>query len=169
MLELALAASRFLTGNWWRTLAIALALFAGVQWARADHFRARYHAEISAHQKTIANYRRAQAEAEAKALKARAAEEERSRENARKTDAKLEQVRKDADARVRDYIARHRVRSPVGGPISGTGQPAEDHGPPSGNGSGADPVLVTVSAEDISICTDIYVRLQAVREWALGL
>lgn len=88
------------------------------------------------------------------------------------TDANEQKARTDAMADAERYIAGHRVRSQAAGGAAGrTAAPAEDHGTASGDSASPAPELdeVTVTADDIRICTVNTTRLEAVRDWAVGL
>lgn len=69
------------------------------------------------------------------------------------------------------YIIRNRVQPCVAGATSAAVGPSPSEPAPSGDGAGATAIVdaVAVSADDIRICTTNTVRLQAAREWALGL
>ena len=68
------------------------------------------------------------------------------------------------------YIALHRVRpATAAGDAGATVASAEGHAPEGGNGPGAAPDMVAVTAGDIQVCTVNTQRLEAVRDWALGL
>lgn len=75
----------------------------------------------------------------------------------------------DADRRTDRYIRDNRVRKAGGSGASGSDATAE--GEAAGGSDPASPgaELVTVTADDVRICTANTVRLQAVREWGLEL
>lgn len=161
---------QFLTGNLWRTAAIALALIAGVQTIRAELYQSRYNAEQSAHSETKANVRRAAAEAETKALKAKADAEANYRKQAEEADREHQAELAGANARAERYIAANRVRvqaasSAAGGPPAAPG----GSGAQGADRSGEAPELVTVTPDDVRVCTENTVRLEEAREWALRL
>jgi len=107
-----------------------------------------------------------------KALAAKAAVEKKYAELAETTDANEQKARTDAMADAERYITAHRVRDKAAGSATGrTAAPAEDHSPASSDSAGPAPELdeVSVTADDIRICTTNTTRLEAVRSWALSL
>lgn len=76
----------------------------------------------------------------------------------------------DANDALSRYIASHRVRA-EGGSAGGSiaGPASESSGAQSSDGPGSVTELVTVSPDDLRICTMNTTRLQAVRDWALSL
>ena len=116
--------------------------------------------------------KQAQAAAAVAAKQAKLAQEALYNQLAEKADEKLEAARRDAMADAERYIAAHRVRSQAAGGSTGrTATAAEDRSTASGNSAGSAPILdeVTVSADDIRICTSNTSRLEAVHDWAVGL
>lgn len=118
-----------------------------------------------------AAYTEAQRQAAILARQAREAQERRYAEQAEKADHDHELALADAMGRADRFIAAHRVRTAgaVARPASDPGSAAEGHRPESGDGPGAAPELVAVTPDDVRICTANTTRLEAVREWALGL
>lgn len=126
-------------------------------------------------QADLDNVKAAQVVALAKAQAAKDKAEQNYRTLAENTDDQIKQARSAAMASAERYIAAHRVR-PQAADRSAGGAAAtpEDQRPESGDRSGAAPILasrdfVTVTPDDIRICTENTVRLESVREWALGL
>lgn len=117
-----------------------------------------------------AAYEAAQEQAEASALAAKAAAEDDYRQLAERADREHEAELAGANARAERYIAANRVRNQAaGGPAGGTPAAPGDNGTGSGDRSSEAPELVTVTEDDIRICTENTVRLEAVRNWALEL
>ena len=75
----------------------------------------------------------------------------------------------DAMSRADRYIRDNRVRKAGGSGASVANATAEGEAAERGDGSGEGSDMVAVTAEDVRICTANSVRLQAVREWGLGL
>lgn len=129
---------------------------------------AKLESERAAHDKTKADYRLAQAEAEAAARKAKADQEARYRAHAERTDANAEKAIADARAAAERYIARMRPQGTPGAPGGPAASP-DSGSAPDGNRPGGEAELVLVSADDIRICSVNTARLEAVRDWSLGL
>ncbi len=130
--------------------------------------------ERANHVQTIANYREAQTRARAFAVAQKQAEEARHKANAERIDRDHENQLADARSDVDRYIAGHRVR-PQGGATAaqGGGGPAfaaaGDRSASGSERSGETAFMVAVAEADIGICTANTLRLEAVRDWALGL
>jgi len=126
-------------------------------------------------QTDLNNVKAAQIVASERAQTAKEKAERQYQDLAEKTDEELEQVRDSAMDAAERYIAAHRVYpEAVDRPSGGTTAAPEDFSAGSSDGSGAAPVLasrefVTVEPDDIRVCTENTIRLEAVREWALGL
>ena len=155
------------TANAGRMLAIALAV--AVMWAVVER-NGRHKAErVLA--STVAAWKAAEREATAAQLAANAAQQARWAQQAKETDDDYRKARIDADWRAERYIAANRVRrdcprgagggDPVQGPASAPGI--------DGAGGTSELVTVNVPSDDIRICTRTTKRLEAAREWALGL
>lgn len=75
----------------------------------------------------------------------------------------------DAMSRTDRFIRAGGLRKAGGSGASVANAPAEGEAAGSGNGRSESAELVTVTADDVRICTANTVRLQAVREWGLEL
>jgi soluble cytochrome b562 len=118
-----------------------------------------------------AAYTEAQRQAAILARQAREAQEARYKEQAERADHEHQIELATAMDRADAFIRANRVRA-TGAAASAAGSPgsaAESRGPESGNGPGGSAFLVAVTAEDVRVCTVNTTRLEAVREWALGL
>lgn len=154
----------------WRfglTLAAALA-FLGLALA-ANHYRHAYHAEKALRKADRAAYVAAQSEATLIAKRALDAAEARYRSKADEADKSYRASLADARAAADRYIAGHRVHGTFAGPASGTVTASESRGPGSADSADQATVMVAVTADDIQVCTDNTLRLEAAREWALSL
>lgn len=183
--RLAAFASRIgLTGL---AIAILVALLA-VQTVRLEGFKvwplsiegARPKAERL--QRDLDNVKAAQAFALEQAQAAKLRAELRYMNLAERIELDAQEDRKSALADAERYIAGNRVRCQAAG-SAGSGAPsaAGDHGAALGDGAGATakldgpggdlphPDMVAVLAQDVRICTDNTVRLEAARAWALEL
>ena len=96
-------------------------------------------------------------------------------------EAKYATLAKDSDhahetalANARDataaYISSHRVRTQAVGDSRGVATSrAQGGGAQGSERSNSPPQLVAVQADDVNICTDNTLRLEAVRAWAAGM
>jgi hypothetical protein len=110
----------------------------------------------------------AQIVAAERAAAAKAAEEQRSLQNAERTDSAYQTEL----ARLRDlagrYASANRVRTKAAySPPSGTPAPADDHGSQGSDRPGADAVVL--DRDDFDIMVENSVRLKAAVEWAKTL
>lgn len=149
-----------LAGPWqYTTAGLALALAISLAWgARVDSLRAHHKAALEA---TIARYESAQAKAQSDFdLKIA----EMQAQNRRLND---DADRKAADATIvyRDRVVRLPA-APASCVASSAELPTSDI-PESGNGYGGDSVIL--AREDAMICATNTARLEAVREWSLGM
>lgn len=174
----------WLRANLWRAVALALvgivlALLVQVHGLPivGGGLKAELAAERAAHLETQRRYSLAQVEAADKARAYRLAEEARYRVKAERTDTEHAKDLESALAAARRHAAANRCApvglraegSPAVSPSGRTGTGAEDHRAESGDGSGGAAQLVGVTEDDLRICTVNTTRLQAVRDWALGL
>jgi hypothetical protein len=124
-------------------------------------------------QDEIARIKAAQKSAAEAAKRARLAQEALYNKLAEEADAKLEAMRRDAQNAAERYIAAHRLPRPAHRPSSGPGTAGKGDSAQGSDGPGEAPELdadiVSVSADDIRICTANTSRLIAVRQWALAL
>lgn len=174
----------WLRANLWRAVALALA---GITLALlvqvhglpllGGGLKANLASERAAHLETQRRYALAQVEAAEKARTYRLAEEARYRMKAERTDTDHAKDLETALAAARRHAAANRCAplglrpegSPTVSPPGRAGTGAEDHRAESGDGSGGTAQLVAVTEDDLRICTVNTKRLQAVREWSLGL
>lgn len=146
-------------------LSLALAIALAVVMFRADAISA----ERDALQRDLDNVKAAQVVAAQAAQVAKERAEQDYRNLAETSDAQLEQARLGAMDAAERYIAAHRVRSQaVDRPASGTTATPDDYGAEIGDGPGP-ASLVVVTPDDIRICTENTIRLEAVQEWATAL
>ena len=163
-----IAAARLLLGRWWPSLSIAGILAAlGLAMALA-HYRHAYHAERALRQADRAAYANAQAQAAVVAQNALRAAENRYRSKANEADQAYAANLADARSRAGAYIDRMRIKAPSRD-ASGALASAESGGAQSADQSDSAPVMVAVTAADVGVCTDNTQRLEAAREWVLGL
>lgn len=146
-----------------RILLIALPLLLALLWYRHDASTWR-----TRHDTLKASYADAQVEARAKQAAAIQSYEAEYERKAHAADLRAAEAVADASRRAERFIAANRVQPTKGGSGQSPAQ-AEGHGSDGGNGSGEAPFLVGVTAEDVRICTENTTRMEAVREWALGL
>lgn len=129
--------------------------------------------EVRAHAQTKENYRRAELEAAKRWAEERAAYEQQKKDDANEADEREREARRAGLDLAEQYIRDNRVQCPTRGTAqgnaSGTAAPADDSRAQGGERSGSLPELVAVQADDVRICTENTVRLQAAREWASGL
>lgn len=107
--------------------------------------------------------------ADQKARAAKLAQEAEYRRKADEADREYQADLADARARADRYARLNRVRSQAGGAPSGTVTPAPDCDPQDAQRPCGTPDMVAVSADDFRILNENTIRLQAAREWALGL
>ena len=96
------------------------------------------------------------------------ADEARYKALAERKDDEARKAIADARAAADAYIRAHRVRGAAGS-AHGTAAPAESGSAASADGQGSAPDMVAVTADDVRICTSNTIRLEAARDWALGL
>lgn len=146
-----------------RVLLIALPLLLTLLWYRHDASTWR-----TRHDTLKASYAAAQVEAHAKQAAAIQSYEAEYERKAHAADLRAATAIADASRRADAFIRAGGVQPAKGG----SGHPpaqAEGHGSEGGNGPGEAPFLVAVTPDDVRICTENTTRLDAVREWALGL
>ncbi len=121
----------------------------------------------------LAAVKKAQVVALERAEAAKFKAENKYRNLADRIDLNAQNARVDALADAERYIAAHRVRCEAsGGAGSGTVAASDRGGAGRGEAASPAPVVdaaVAVSADDVRICTANTVRLEAARDWALGL
>lgn len=112
-----------------------------------------------------------QAEARARQIAVNQAAQERYDQLATEADRNAEIYQSAAMDAARRYSIEHRVQPCAAGVASGDNSASESYSPGSGDAAGGSPIVdaVAVSEDDIRICTMNTVRLQAVREWAVGI
>jgi len=164
-----LLAWRFLRGLPWQ-LWLALACIAALYASYRVGWNARDTKADADEAAMVAEYHAAQDEALARAIAAKNSAEARYRALAQRTDTNARQAQIEAADAATRYIIRNRVQPcPVAGAASGDVAPAGSASASGADGPGAGAVMVGVSEADIRICTENTVRLQAARDWALGL
>ena len=146
--------------RYWYVLPIVLLALWG--W-RVDSLRGHYKAGLMAQ---AASYRQAQAEASSNALSAKIQKEAEYVKKADAADARYADLSSQYRAAVLRYQASQRAAGKTDLPESATGAEVSD-------GSGAGSILpvgqLMIPEADAFICADNTGRLQAVREWALGI
>lgn len=148
--------------RYWRFALIGVLLLA-LLWFRHDAQTWR-----DRHNGLKTQYEAAQNEARAKQAAAIQSYEAEYERKAHAADLRAATAIADASRRAERFIAANRVQPAKGGGGQSPAQ-AEGHGTEGGNGPGAETFLVGVTAEDVRICTENTTRMEAVREWALGL
>ncbi|CAB5162100.1 hypothetical protein UFOVP152_3 [uncultured Caudovirales phage] len=156
--------------RWRFGLSIAATLaFIGLGLAER-HYRHAYRLEHSLRLADHERYVTAQAEAARIAQAALRHQEVVYQEKANETDRKSAVALADAQSRLAGYASTHRVRfQAAGGASGGTASGSQGGSAQSGNGPGQAADMVAVTDGDLAICTENTTRLEAVREWALGL
>ena len=151
----------------WKLIVAALLLAAiGIQQLRVTGLKSSLSAEKAGRIADQEGYRRAQAEAEVNAL---AAKIKKEAEDAKKADA--------ADARFADLSQQYRaavLRYQAAQRAAGSADlPQPTQGAASGDGPGGPAVIpqgaILIPQADALVCADNTARLEAVRDWALGL
>jgi len=159
-----------LLARWRLPLSIAAAVAAFGLIAASWHYRSAYHAEKALRRADRASYANAQTEAARIAREALLHQEHTYVTKAQETDHVYQAKLTDADRRARAYIGANRVRGQAAaGNVSGAIASAQGSGAQGADRSSAAPGMVAVTAADIGVCTDNTTRLEAAREWALGL
>ena len=145
--------------------ALAMALALGL-W----HYHGAYKAQVALRAADKASYVAAQEIARQKAEQARAATEASYKALADQKDKKYATEIADARDASERYIASHRVRAETAQGGAGSAAAAsQGSGPASPDRSSEAPFLVSVTPDDIRICTENTARLEKAREWALTL
>lgn len=156
----------FLRSHWRLLLGVGLILLLIVQTFRLQNTQAALEAERAGRTADRSEYRRAQAEATANAL---ADARKKEAEDAKKANA--------ADVRYADLSQQYRAAVLRYQAAQGTARqadlPSATESPASGDGPGG-PALVPqgsilIPQEDALVCATNTARLEAVREWAIGL
>lgn len=153
----------------WRlplSIAAAVAVFGLI--VASWHYRGAYHAEKALRRADRAAYTQAQAEATRIAQEALRHQEHIYVTKAQETDHEHQVALTDARSRAADYIGRMRIKAAPGAASPAIAS-AESGGAQGAGRSGAEADMVAVTAGDIDVCTINTVRLDAAREWALGL
>jgi hypothetical protein len=132
------------------------------------HYRGAYQAEQALRRADQQAYVNAQAQAALIAEAALRSAQTRYKEKADEADARHETALADARSRASAYIDRMRLKT-AARPASTAIASAQGGGAQSAVRSGAAPDMVAISAADIDVCTINTARLEAAREWALGL
>ena len=150
----------------WYVLALA-GCAAAILWQH--HAEVRKDARIAALSATLDQVKVAQAQAQKAAQAAHDAQEAAYRAKAQDADNAYQTQLAAAQSATDRYIAAHRVRSDVAGPTGGTVASAAGDSAPRVDGPGIAADMVAVSAADVGVCTVNTQRLQAARDWAMGL
>lgn len=132
------------------------------------HYRGAYQAERALRRADREAYANAQAQAALIAQAALRSAETRSKEKAVEADVRHETALADARRRASAYIDRMRLQA-AARPSSAAIASAQGGGAQSAGRTGAASDMVAISAADIDVCTINTARLEAAREWALGL
>jgi glutathione S-transferase len=134
------------------------------------HYRKAYHAEQALRKADHALYMQVQQQAWDLSQQAIADKEAEYNLKAMETDLAYRTTLADARSAADRYIASHRVRrQTTKGTTGETPGSTEGNSTESTDRSSAEAVMVAVSDSDILICTDNTKRLEAARDWALGL
>jgi hypothetical protein len=149
---------------------MALAALCGLLWHERD-VKAGQVAHLTAQ---AAEFRAAQVEAGRLAADALRHQEAVYQAKAQETDNAYKLAFIDAGKKADAYIAAHTIRSRVRSSAGQSDASATPAGAESGSAQGGDGPssqadLVAVTAGDIQVCTTNTQRLEAVRDWALGL
>ena len=153
------------TANATRMLAIGLAL--ALAWGAIERHGKHKAQKVLA--STVTAWKAAEREATAAQLGANAAQQARWAQQAKGTDHDYQKARIDADSRAERFISANRVRNACPRSASGSDPMPGTASAPGIDGAGEAPELVAVAPDDVRICTDNTLRLDAAREWALGL
>ena len=148
--------------------AATVALLCLAIWIQGQRMHA-WKVQAGAYKQTIAQMEAASDANHKAQLAQKAAVEQRYKELASNADQQHEKELADANDALRRYIASHRVRQASDSGVSTASVPAESGSAQGDQRSGSDAFMVAVSANDLEICTINTTRLQAAREWALGL
>ena len=118
---------------------------------------------------TVTAWKAAEREAMAAQIAANSAQEARWAQQARNVDDGYQKARVDADSRSERFIRSGGLRANC--PRSpGSGDPVQSPNPAASvDGAGAQAELVTIAPDDVRICSENTLRLDAARDWALGL
>lgn len=149
----------------WLAIVMPLVLALGVSHC-SDRRHIRQRDEARA---TVAQMELASKQARDAQIAANLATEARYRAQAEKADHAYQIALQDAQRASERYIAANRVRPNGSRSASGAAAPAEGDVAVSGDRSGIPPNMVAVTADDVRICTANTLRLEAVRDWGLGL
>jgi hypothetical protein len=163
--------------NPWQTGVIALCAFSGWLWRHdsriisgKDQAIASQAATIKTKQATIDQMTAASAANLKAQLAQKAAVEQHYKDLANDADTKHAEQLADANDVLSRYIASHRVRTATAdsgfSPASGS---AEGGSAQSSIGPGSEADLVTVTPDDLKICTVNTTRLQVAHDWAMQL
>jgi type II secretory pathway pseudopilin PulG len=136
-------------------------------WGWIGHHNAAKYKRVLA--STEQAYRNAQEDAKAAQIAANLAAEARYRSKANETDSDYRKALDGANSRSERFISANRVRACPTGQASRSDSAAQGNSAQGADGAGEPAVMVAVKPEDINICTENTTRLQAAREWALGL
>lgn len=155
------------TANATRMLAIGLAL--ALAWGAIERHGKHKAQKVLA--STVIAWKAAEREATAAQLAANAAQQARWTQQAKETDDGYQKARIDADSRAERFIAANRVRNACPRSTGGSDPLPGTASAPGIDGPGGITVVdaVTVPADDVRICTRNTGRLDAARDWALGL
>lgn len=154
-----------ITSKIFGAIALALLILLGLSYLDARH----WHKLADQRAATIAQVKDDQAKATAAAQAAHDAQEQRYKDLADAADQKHAADVASADDAVARYIATHRVPACPSGAASHAASGASGGGAESAVRSDPAPVMVTASEDDIRTCTSNTLRLEAARDWAMGL
>ena len=156
---------------WLKTLpwyVMALAACVGVI-AWQHHAETRKDARIAALSATLDQVKVAQAQAQVAAQVAHDQQEAAYKAKAKESDDAYQTQLAAAQSNTDRYIASHRLRTDSTSGASATLASAQGSGAASPDRPDNPADMVAVSADDINACTVNSTRLQAARDWALGL
>jgi ABC-type transport system involved in cytochrome bd biosynthesis fused ATPase/permease subunit len=154
----------------WRvglSIAGALAVFGLI--VASWHYRHAYHAEKALRKAQEAAYAAAQSEATVIAKRALDAAEARYKRNADNADQAFQSKLADARRFADQYVLTHRVHGAFASSTGRAPSAAEGDRAASPDRAGTAPDMVAVTPDDIQVCTDNTLRLEAAHNWALTL
>ena len=119
---------------------------------------------------TVIAWKAAEREATAAQIAANSAQQARWAQQARNVDHDYQKARVDADSRSERFIRSGGLRCPANPRGTGGSDPVQSPDTATGiDGAGEAPVLVAIAPDDVRICSENTLRLDAAREWALTL
>ena len=159
-------ATSLLRGHWKLIIGVLLLAVIGMQQLRVTGLKSSLSAEKAGRAADRSNYERAQLKATADAYAAKIKKEAEYAKKADAADARYADLSGQYHAAVLHYQAAQRAAGKADLPQSTKGAEGSD-------GSGGPPLIpqgsILIPQADALICADNTARLEAVREWALGI